>query len=85
MVYIQRKQGSFLMCIKYTKRFVCHITKITALPVNFRNNIITHRALRITHKITLDEALFLVYNRIKALNNIDRKAQNDEKTHLLRR
>ena len=64
----------FLCASKYTKRFSRHHTKIAALPVNFRNNIITHRALRITHKITLDEALFLVYNRIKALNNIDRKA-----------
>lgn len=62
MVYIQRKQGSFLMCIKYTKRFVCHNTKITALTVNFRNNIIriAHYELRIKILLTKRFSWFII-------------------------
>ena len=39
----------FLMCIKIYETILPSQYKITALPVNFRNNIITHYELRITH------------------------------------
>ncbi len=42
-------EDGFLMCIKIYETILPSQYKITALPVNFRNNIITHYELRITH------------------------------------
>ena len=60
MVFIQRKQGSFFMCIKIYETILPLQYKITALSVNFRNDIITHHELRIKIPLTKRFSWFIM-------------------------